>query len=113
MEQIMDRLGHSNDDTTRNVYLHVTKEMKKKLSEVWSTNEKPLIIFLMLAKRLQGANATRQPSVEKGFRQSLHHAAHSTHAAHIWHAAASVFFWLVGYDCFCSQEQCCNGCCVL
>lgn len=29
LEEIMDRLGHVNDNTTRNVYLHVTKDMKK------------------------------------------------------------------------------------
>lgn len=32
LEEIMDRLGHSDDDTTKNVYLHVTKEMKKEAS---------------------------------------------------------------------------------
>lgn len=29
LEEIMERLGHVDDDTTRKVYLHVTKEMKK------------------------------------------------------------------------------------
>ncbi|EKN71469.1 integrase [Neobacillus bataviensis LMG 21833] len=29
----MDRLGHSDDDTTRNVYLHGTKVMKKEASQ--------------------------------------------------------------------------------
>jgi len=29
LEEIMERLGHSDDDTTRKVYLHVTKDMKK------------------------------------------------------------------------------------
>jgi len=29
LEEIMERLGHSDDDTTRQVYLHVTKDMKK------------------------------------------------------------------------------------
>lgn len=33
LEEIMNRLGHSNDGTTRNVYLHVTKEMKKEASQ--------------------------------------------------------------------------------
>lgn len=28
----MDRLGHYDDETTKNVYLHVTKEMKKEAS---------------------------------------------------------------------------------
>lgn len=32
LEEIMDRLGHCDDDTTKNVYLHVTKEMKKEAS---------------------------------------------------------------------------------
>jgi integrase len=29
LEEIMERLGHTDDDTTRRVYLHVTKDMKK------------------------------------------------------------------------------------
>ena len=29
LEEIMERLGHTDDDTTRKVYLHVTKDMKK------------------------------------------------------------------------------------
>lgn len=29
--QIMDRLGHSEDETTTQVYLHITKDRKKKL----------------------------------------------------------------------------------
>ncbi|MDQ0201927.1 hypothetical protein [Neobacillus ginsengisoli] len=33
MEEIMDRLGHSDDDTTRKVYLHVTKKLKKETSQ--------------------------------------------------------------------------------
>jgi len=28
----MERLGHCDDETTKNVYLHVTKEMKKEAS---------------------------------------------------------------------------------
>lgn len=32
LEDIMERLGHSDDDTTRLIYRHVTKEMKKKAS---------------------------------------------------------------------------------
>lgn len=32
LEDIMERLGHSDDDTTRLVYRHVTKEMEKKAS---------------------------------------------------------------------------------
>lgn len=33
LEQIMDRLGHSDDQITKNVYLHVTQEMKKEASQ--------------------------------------------------------------------------------
>ena len=36
LEQIMDRLGHSDDQITKNVYLHVTKEMKKVASQKFS-----------------------------------------------------------------------------
>lgn len=32
LEQIMDRLGHTDDQITKNVYLHVTQEMKKEAS---------------------------------------------------------------------------------
>lgn len=33
LEQIMQRLGHSDDDTTRRIYLHVTKPKKKEASQ--------------------------------------------------------------------------------
>jgi integrase len=33
LEQIMDRLGHSDDETTRNIYLHITKHKKKEASQ--------------------------------------------------------------------------------
>jgi integrase len=33
LEDIMERLGHSDDDTTRNIYRHVTEEMKKEASQ--------------------------------------------------------------------------------
>jgi integrase len=33
LPQIMDRLGHKDEDTTKNVYLHVTKDMKKEASK--------------------------------------------------------------------------------
>ena len=36
LEQIMDRLGHSDDQITKKVYLHVTKEMKKEASQKFS-----------------------------------------------------------------------------
>ena len=32
LEEIMDRLGHTEDETTRIIYLHVTKELKKEAS---------------------------------------------------------------------------------
>jgi integrase len=35
-EQIMDRLGHSDDRITKNVYLHVTQEIKKEASQKFS-----------------------------------------------------------------------------
>lgn len=31
--QIIERLGHKDEDTTKNIYLHVTKEMKKEASQ--------------------------------------------------------------------------------
>jgi len=33
LEDIMERLGHSDDNTTRNIYRHVTEEMKKEASQ--------------------------------------------------------------------------------
>ncbi|GEN46260.1 hypothetical protein AHA02nite_20360 [Alkalibacillus haloalkaliphilus] len=33
LEIIMERLGHSDDQTTKNIYLHVTKDMKKEASQ--------------------------------------------------------------------------------
>jgi integrase len=36
LEQIMDRLGHTDDQITKNVYLHVTEEMKKEASQKFS-----------------------------------------------------------------------------
>jgi integrase len=33
LPQIMERLGHKDEDTTKNVYLHVTEEMKKEASQ--------------------------------------------------------------------------------
>ncbi|WP_310365188.1 tyrosine-type recombinase/integrase [Neobacillus drentensis] len=33
LPQIMERLGHKDEDTTKDVYLHVTKEMKKEASQ--------------------------------------------------------------------------------
>lgn len=36
LEEIMDRLGHKDDDTTKQVYLHVTKTRKKEASEKFS-----------------------------------------------------------------------------
>lgn len=33
LEQIMDRLGHTDDDITKDVYLHITKDRKKEASQ--------------------------------------------------------------------------------
>nr|WP_057776266.1 tyrosine-type recombinase/integrase [Cytobacillus dafuensis] len=43
--EIMDRLGHTEDETTTQVYLHITKDRKKSFPKVCSTNEKPLIFI--------------------------------------------------------------------
>nr|WP_269843835.1 tyrosine-type recombinase/integrase [Domibacillus epiphyticus] len=40
LPQIMERLGHKDEDTTKNVYLHVTKEMKKEASPRSSKNSR-------------------------------------------------------------------------
>jgi integrase len=37
LEEIMERLGHSDDDTTRKVYLHITKDMKKEAAHKLDT----------------------------------------------------------------------------
>ncbi len=36
LEEIMDRLGHKDDYITRNIYLHITKDMKKEASQKFS-----------------------------------------------------------------------------
>lgn len=36
LEEIMDRLGHKDDTITRNIYLHITKDMKKEASQKFS-----------------------------------------------------------------------------
>lgn len=36
LHEIMERLGHKDDDTTRNVYMHVTRTMKKEASHKFS-----------------------------------------------------------------------------
>ncbi len=42
----MDRLGHTEDSTATQVYLHITKDRKKRSSpKVLRTNEKPLIFY--------------------------------------------------------------------
>ncbi|MEC3621412.1 tyrosine-type recombinase/integrase [Bacillus subtilis] len=33
LPQIMERLGHKDENTTKNIYLHLTKEMKKEASQ--------------------------------------------------------------------------------
>ena len=42
LEEIMERLGHSDDETTRTIYLHVTKTMKKEASQKFSELMKSL-----------------------------------------------------------------------
>lgn len=42
LEEIMERLGHIDDDTTRNVYLHVTKEKKKEAPQKFAELMKDL-----------------------------------------------------------------------
>lgn len=36
LEEIMERLGHKDDSITRNIYLHITKDMKKEASQKFS-----------------------------------------------------------------------------
>ena len=36
LPEIMDRLGHADDETTKTIYLHVTKPMKKEASQKFS-----------------------------------------------------------------------------
>ncbi|AVF24655.1 integrase [Paenibacillus larvae subsp. larvae] len=33
LPEVMERLGHKDEDTIKNIYLHVTKEMKKEASQ--------------------------------------------------------------------------------
>ncbi|WP_262372743.1 tyrosine-type recombinase/integrase [Sutcliffiella horikoshii] len=42
LEQILDRLGHTDDQITKNVYLHVTQEMKKEASQKFTELMKDL-----------------------------------------------------------------------
>lgn len=42
LEEIMDRVGHVDDSTTKNIYLHVTKDMKKEASHKFSSLMKDL-----------------------------------------------------------------------
>jgi len=45
LHEIMERLGHKDGDTTKNMYMHATKTKKKKLLKVRSTNEQLLILL--------------------------------------------------------------------
>lgn len=36
LEQIMDRLGHADDEITRMIYLHITKPKKKEASQMFA-----------------------------------------------------------------------------
>lgn len=42
LEKIMDRVGHVDDSTTKNIYLHITKDMKKEASHKFSSLMKDL-----------------------------------------------------------------------
>ena len=42
LEEIMDRVGHVDDSTAKNIYLHVTKDMKKETSHKFSELMKDL-----------------------------------------------------------------------
>ncbi|MGB3566033.1 MAG: site-specific integrase [Priestia megaterium] len=52
LEQIMDRLGHSDDQITKNVYLHVTQEMKKEASHKFAQLMRSLRYKLHVNKML-------------------------------------------------------------
>jgi integrase len=43
LEQIMDRLGHTDDDTTKSIYLHITKPKKKEASQKFGKLMKGLL----------------------------------------------------------------------
>ncbi|OEH53475.1 hypothetical protein AQ616_17415 [Oceanobacillus sp. E9] len=45
IERIMKRLGHSDDKTTKNVYLHTTEEIRKRDSDKFGSLMKNLIDF--------------------------------------------------------------------
>lgn len=42
LEEIMDRVGHVDDNTTKKIYLHITKDMKKETSQKFSALMKSL-----------------------------------------------------------------------
>lgn len=51
IHEIMERLGHQDDEITNRVYLYVTKTMKKEASQLSSiirTHEKPLFFFILM-----------------------------------------------------------------
>ncbi|WP_088073343.1 tyrosine-type recombinase/integrase [Bacillus alkalicola] len=68
LEQIMDRLGHTDDQITKNVYLHVTQEMKKEASQKFSELMKSLFnilnVSILLANR-------RKTLIFQGFRRLI------------------------------------------
>ncbi|MEK5133040.1 tyrosine-type recombinase/integrase [Bacillus sp. FSL W8-0645] len=45
LQRIMDRLGHTEDQTTTKIYLHIKRQKKRSFSKVRRTNEKPLIFL--------------------------------------------------------------------
>nr|WP_245998333.1 tyrosine-type recombinase/integrase [Siminovitchia terrae] len=74
LEQIMDRLGHTDDHTTKNVYLHVTKEMKKEASQKFTE----LMRSLLSCQKNVSMTLIfcSKPLMYMGFRDILHHARH-------------------------------------
>lgn len=45
LERIMERLGHSDDKTTTNIYLHTTEEVRKRDSEKFGSLMNNLLDF--------------------------------------------------------------------
>ena len=79
LEDIIGILGNTNDDTTRFVYRHVTKESNKKTSRKFGQ---------LIGSLKNPKNVIKNPYISRGFRGVLHHSTHAAHAAHIRHSAA-------------------------
>lgn len=71
LEAIMERLGHQDDETTKNIYLHVTKPKKERVySQVFATYEKPLPVTSLHDKgkiRVSTFSQTSKPLIYKRF----------------------------------------------